>query len=205
MGSMWGRPAAPPHWPAGGGAPRRAAAPESAPRTAPARGPGGGYFWARWRRPASGTGEHRLPRNYTLGVSCEGKVEQTALCAPPATLAASTRRRTPRTSCGWWSTAPQAKMDSVFASSSQRSWSGKVPAQGEFFHGALNTKELKLLQTLVKGEFADLMVEDYRRKKVAVKCIKNDTTSQAFWERRLSGPGVHVPLLSTHLLCEMES
>ena len=55
-----------------------------------------------------------------------------------------------------------------------------MPAQGEFFHGALNTKELKLLQTLVKGEFADLMVEDYRRKKVAVKCIKNDTTSQAF-------------------------
>eukprot|EP00064_Thunnus_orientalis_P003230 superscaffoldBa00000255_g3239 len=45
---------------------------------------------------------------------------------------------------------------------------------------ALNRKELKLLQTIGKGEFGDVMVGDYRGTKVAVKCIKNDATAQAF-------------------------
>lgn len=68
---------------------------------------------------------------------------------------------------------------------------------------ALNRKDLKLLQTIGKGEFGgetvtppghhtgeiptnfspflpDVMVGDYRGTKVAVKCIKNDATAQAF-------------------------
>uniref|UniRef100_A0A671SQE0 Tyrosine-protein kinase n=1 Tax=Sinocyclocheilus anshuiensis TaxID=1608454 RepID=A0A671SQE0_9TELE len=45
---------------------------------------------------------------------------------------------------------------------------------------ALNRKELKLIQTIGKGEFGDVMVGDYRGKKVAVKCIKHDATAQAF-------------------------
>lgn len=74
----------------------------------------------------------------------------------------------------------------------------------------MNRKELKLLQTIGKGEFggeeafcsedrggrrslhllftssprsvfpSDVMVGDYRGTKVAVKCIKNDATAQAF-------------------------
>ncbi|XP_022435736.1 tyrosine-protein kinase CSK isoform X3 [Monodon monoceros] len=45
---------------------------------------------------------------------------------------------------------------------------------------ALNMKDLKLLQTIGKGEFGDVMLGDYRGNKVAVKCIKNDATAQAF-------------------------
>uniref|UniRef100_A0A8C2W9X7 Tyrosine-protein kinase n=1 Tax=Cyclopterus lumpus TaxID=8103 RepID=A0A8C2W9X7_CYCLU len=59
---------------------------------------------------------------------------------------------------------------------------GTVAAQDEFSRSgwALNRKELKLLQTIGKGEFGDVMVGDYRGNKVAVKCIKNDATAQAF-------------------------
>ncbi|KAA8596134.1 hypothetical protein FQN60_011425, partial [Etheostoma spectabile] len=51
---------------------------------------------------------------------------------------------------------------------------GTVAAQDEF------SRKLKLLQTIGKGEFGDVMVGDYRGTKVAVKCIKNDATAQAF-------------------------
>ncbi|KAJ8790276.1 hypothetical protein J1605_021353 [Eschrichtius robustus] len=59
---------------------------------------------------------------------------------------------------------------------------GTVAAQDEFFRSgwALNMKDLKLLQTIGKGEFGDVMLGDYRGNKVAVKCIKNDATAQAF-------------------------
>uniref|UniRef100_A0A671SQD0 Tyrosine-protein kinase n=1 Tax=Sinocyclocheilus anshuiensis TaxID=1608454 RepID=A0A671SQD0_9TELE len=59
---------------------------------------------------------------------------------------------------------------------------GSVAAQDEFSRSgwALNRKELKLIQTIGKGEFGDVMVGDYRGKKVAVKCIKHDATAQAF-------------------------
>ncbi|KAK2919747.1 tyrosine-protein kinase CSK isoform X1 [Channa argus] len=59
---------------------------------------------------------------------------------------------------------------------------GTVAAQDEFSRSgwALNRKELKLLTTIGKGEFGDVMVGDYRGTKVAVKCIKNDATAQAF-------------------------
>uniref|UniRef100_A0A672SCM9 Tyrosine-protein kinase n=1 Tax=Sinocyclocheilus grahami TaxID=75366 RepID=A0A672SCM9_SINGR len=59
---------------------------------------------------------------------------------------------------------------------------GSVAAQDEFSRSgwALNRKELKLIQTIGKGEFGDVMVGDYLGKKVAVKCIKHDATAQAF-------------------------
>ncbi|XP_042091174.1 tyrosine-protein kinase CSK isoform X2 [Ovis aries] len=59
---------------------------------------------------------------------------------------------------------------------------GTVAAQDEFFRSgwALSMKDLKLLQTIGKGEFGDVMLGDYRGNKVAVKCIKNDATAQAF-------------------------
>ncbi|XP_057203271.1 tyrosine-protein kinase CSK [Triplophysa rosa] len=59
---------------------------------------------------------------------------------------------------------------------------GTVAAQDEFSRSgwALNRKDLKLLQSIGKGEFGDVMVGDYRGSKVAVKCIKHDATAQAF-------------------------
>uniref|UniRef100_A0A4W4EC54 Tyrosine-protein kinase n=1 Tax=Electrophorus electricus TaxID=8005 RepID=A0A4W4EC54_ELEEL len=59
---------------------------------------------------------------------------------------------------------------------------GTVAAQDEFSRSgwALNRKDLKLIQTIGKGEFGDVMVGDYRGTKVAVKCIKHDATAQAF-------------------------
>ncbi|KAK2524560.1 hypothetical protein Q9233_009489 [Columba guinea] len=59
---------------------------------------------------------------------------------------------------------------------------GTVAAQDEFSRSgwALNMKDLKLLQIIGKGEFGDVMLGDYRGNKVAVKCIKNDATAQAF-------------------------
>uniref|UniRef100_A0A3P8ZNP6 Tyrosine-protein kinase n=1 Tax=Esox lucius TaxID=8010 RepID=A0A3P8ZNP6_ESOLU len=59
---------------------------------------------------------------------------------------------------------------------------GTVAAQDEFSRSgwALNRKELKIIQTIGKGEFGDVMVGDYRGTKVAVKCIKHDATAQAF-------------------------
>ncbi|XP_067275309.1 tyrosine-protein kinase CSK-like isoform X2 [Pseudorasbora parva] len=59
---------------------------------------------------------------------------------------------------------------------------GTVAAQDEFSRSgwALNRKDLKLIQSIGKGEFGDVMVGNYRGSKVAVKCIKHDATAQAF-------------------------
>uniref|UniRef100_A0A671MZ65 Tyrosine-protein kinase n=1 Tax=Sinocyclocheilus anshuiensis TaxID=1608454 RepID=A0A671MZ65_9TELE len=59
---------------------------------------------------------------------------------------------------------------------------GTVAAQDEFSRSgwALSRKDLKLIQTIGNGEFGDVMVGDYRGTKVAVKCIKHDATAQAF-------------------------
>ncbi|PWA22422.1 hypothetical protein CCH79_00016969, partial [Gambusia affinis] len=59
---------------------------------------------------------------------------------------------------------------------------GTVAAQDEFSRSgwSMNRKDLKLHQVIGKGEFGDVMVGDYRGTKVAVKCIKNDATAQAF-------------------------
>ncbi|KAG8440307.1 hypothetical protein GDO86_006172 [Hymenochirus boettgeri] len=59
---------------------------------------------------------------------------------------------------------------------------GTVAAQDEFSRSgwALKMRDLKLLHTIGKGEFGDVMLGEYREVKVAVKCIKNDATAQAF-------------------------
>uniref|UniRef100_H2V3G0 Tyrosine-protein kinase n=1 Tax=Takifugu rubripes TaxID=31033 RepID=H2V3G0_TAKRU len=59
---------------------------------------------------------------------------------------------------------------------------GTVAAQDEFSRSgwSMNMKDLKLQQVIGKGEFGDVMAGDYRGTKVAVKCIKNDATAQAF-------------------------
>ncbi|XP_069480605.1 tyrosine-protein kinase CSK isoform X2 [Ambystoma mexicanum] len=59
---------------------------------------------------------------------------------------------------------------------------GTVAAQDEFSRSgwALHRKDLKLLQIIGKGEFGDVMLGEYQGNKVAVKCIKNDATAQAF-------------------------
>ncbi|KAH0619883.1 hypothetical protein JD844_014269 [Phrynosoma platyrhinos] len=59
---------------------------------------------------------------------------------------------------------------------------GTVAAQDEFSRSgwSLNMKDLKLLQTIGKGEFGDVMLGEYHGNKVAVKCIKHDATAQAF-------------------------
>ncbi|XP_043072567.1 tyrosine-protein kinase CSK isoform X1 [Puntigrus tetrazona] len=59
---------------------------------------------------------------------------------------------------------------------------GTVAAQDAFSRSgwALNRKDLKLIQAIGKGEFGDVMAGDYRGTKVAVKCIKHDATAQAF-------------------------
>uniref|UniRef100_A0A3Q2CLY1 non-specific protein-tyrosine kinase n=1 Tax=Cyprinodon variegatus TaxID=28743 RepID=A0A3Q2CLY1_CYPVA len=59
---------------------------------------------------------------------------------------------------------------------------GTVAAQDEFSRSgwSMSRKDLKLHQVIGKGEFGDVMVGDYRGTKVAVKCIKNDATAQAF-------------------------
>lgn len=196
MGSMWGRPAAPPPWPAGSGAPRWAATPKSAPRTAPARGSGGGYFWARWRQTCFWY--VRAPSTPERHSGCElwGQGGANRILCHASHLSSSDKE--------------------VYSENLRQRWTLYLPHQAKG-HGVTRCllrvnsstghwtqRNWSCCRPLWSGELADLMVEDYRRKKVAVKCIKNDTTSQAFWEGRLSGPGVHVPLLPTHLLCEME-
>ncbi|XP_005994145.1 tyrosine-protein kinase CSK [Latimeria chalumnae] len=59
---------------------------------------------------------------------------------------------------------------------------GTVAAQDEFLRSgwALNRKDLQLFQTIGKGEFGDVVLGEYKGNKVAVKCIKNDATAQAF-------------------------
>ncbi|XP_043933126.1 tyrosine-protein kinase CSK [Protopterus annectens] len=59
---------------------------------------------------------------------------------------------------------------------------GTVAAVDEFSRSgwSLNMKDLKILQIIGKGEFGDVMLGEYRGNKVAVKCIKHDATAQAF-------------------------
>lgn len=59
---------------------------------------------------------------------------------------------------------------------------GTVAALDEFSRSgwSLVRKDLKLLQTIGKGEFGDVWEGDYRGARVAVKGIKHDATAQAF-------------------------
>uniref|UniRef100_A0A3Q3DPS4 Tyrosine-protein kinase n=1 Tax=Hippocampus comes TaxID=109280 RepID=A0A3Q3DPS4_HIPCM len=111
------------------------------------------------------------PGDYTLCVSCDGKVEHYRIIYHNGKLTIDEEE--------YFDNLMQ--LVEVTDQLMLCSWrifllmSG-VPAGG----WALNRKELKLLQTIGKGEFGDVMVGDYRGTKVAVKCIKNDATAQAF-------------------------
>ncbi|NXE03218.1 CSK kinase, partial [Chaetorhynchus papuensis] len=124
------------------------------------------------------------PGDYTLCVSCEGKVEHYRIIYSSSKLSIDeevyfenlmqlVERRTsspavsgraPLSLPGPW--APPAAPHRPL-----------LPRAGGW---ALNMKDLKLLQIIGKGEFGDVMLGDYRGNKVAVKCIKNDATAQAF-------------------------
>ncbi|NXW38529.1 CSK kinase, partial [Phaetusa simplex] len=112
------------------------------------------------------------PGDYTLCVSCEGKVEHYRIIYSSSKLSideevyfenlmqlVEVRSRLPEAAA----TAP-------------------VPLSqpGDRSFGDRRFGDLKLLQIIGKGEFGDVMLGDYRGNKVAVKCIKNDATAQAF-------------------------
>ncbi|XP_060030207.1 tyrosine-protein kinase CSK isoform X2 [Erinaceus europaeus] len=121
------------------------------------------------------------PGDYTLCVSCEGKVEHYRIMYHASKLSIDEE------------VYFENLMQLVEHYSSDadglctrlikpKVMEGTVAAQDEFLRSgwALNMKDLKLLQTLGKGEFGDVMLGDYHGNKVAVKCIKNDATAQAF-------------------------
>uniref|UniRef100_A0A670ZC57 Tyrosine-protein kinase n=1 Tax=Pseudonaja textilis TaxID=8673 RepID=A0A670ZC57_PSETE len=102
------------------------------------------------------------PGDYTLCVSCEGKVEHYRIIYSSSKLSIDEE------------VYFENLMQLVEVSLGQ-GWQGE-PRGG----WSLNMKDLKLLQTIGKGEFGDVMLGDYHGNKVAVKCIKNDATAQAF-------------------------
>uniref|UniRef100_A0AAY4DK52 Tyrosine-protein kinase n=1 Tax=Denticeps clupeoides TaxID=299321 RepID=A0AAY4DK52_9TELE len=121
------------------------------------------------------------PGDYTLCVSCEGKVEHYRIIYLNGKLSIDEEEyfdnlmqlveHYTKDADGLCTRLNKPKL-----------MEGTVAAQDEFSRSgwALNRKELKLIQTIGKGEFGDVMVGDYRGTKVAVKCIKHDATAQAF-------------------------
>ncbi|KAG5848836.1 hypothetical protein ANANG_G00103650 [Anguilla anguilla] len=121
------------------------------------------------------------PGDYTLCVSCEGKVEHYRIIYHDGKLTIDEEEffenlmqlveHYTKDADGLCTKLIKPKL-----------MEGTVAAQDEFSRSgwALNRKELKLLQAIGKGEFGDVMVGDYRGTKVAVKCIKHDATAQAF-------------------------
>ncbi|XP_019712761.1 tyrosine-protein kinase CSK-like isoform X3 [Hippocampus comes] len=57
-----------------------------------------------------------------------------------------------------------------------------VAVQNEFLSGGwvMNRNELKLLKIIGRGEFGEVLLAEYKKTQVAVKCLKNNTTAQAF-------------------------
>lgn len=121
------------------------------------------------------------PGDYTLCVSCEGKVEHYRIIYHSGKLTIDEEiyfdnlmqlvEHYTKDADGLCTRLIKPKL-----------MEGTVAAQDEFLRSgwALNRKDLKLLQTIGKGEFGDVKVGDYRGTKVAVKCIKHDATAQAF-------------------------
>uniref|UniRef100_A0A669BYF2 Tyrosine-protein kinase n=1 Tax=Oreochromis niloticus TaxID=8128 RepID=A0A669BYF2_ORENI len=99
-----------------------------------------------------------FPGDYTLCVSCDGKVEHYRIIYHNGKLTIDEEV--------YFENLMQPRA-LYFISYSMSGWS-------------LSRKDLKLQQVIGKGEFGDVMVGDYRGTKVAVKCIKNDATAQAF-------------------------
>uniref|UniRef100_A0A672F5U5 Tyrosine-protein kinase n=1 Tax=Salarias fasciatus TaxID=181472 RepID=A0A672F5U5_SALFA len=122
-----------------------------------------------------------FPGDYTLCVSCEGKVEHYRIIYAKGKLTIDEEgyfenlmqlvEHYSKDADGLCTRLIKPKVEE-----------GTVAAQDEFSRSgwSLNRKDLKLDQVIGKGEFGDVMVGDYRGTKVAVKCIKNDATAQAF-------------------------
>ncbi|KAM3842506.1 tyrosine-protein kinase CSK-like [Diretmus argenteus] len=121
------------------------------------------------------------PGDYTLCVSCEGKVEHYHIIYHNGKLTIDDEEyfdnlmqlveHYTKDADGLCTKLIKPKVEE-----------GTVAAQDEFSRTgwSLNMKDLKVLQAIGKGEFGDVMVGDYRGTKVAVKCIKHDATAQAF-------------------------
>ncbi|XP_067090146.1 tyrosine-protein kinase CSK-like [Osmerus mordax] len=121
------------------------------------------------------------PGDYTLCVSCEGKVEHYRIIYLDGKLSIDEEayfenlmqlvEHYTKDADGLCTKLIKPKLEE-----------GTVAAQDEFSRSGwlLNRKELNVLQSIGKGEFGDVMVGDYRGTKVAVKCIKHDATAQAF-------------------------
>ncbi|XP_020850180.1 tyrosine-protein kinase CSK [Phascolarctos cinereus] len=121
------------------------------------------------------------PGDYTLCVSCEGKVEHYRIIYSASKLSIDEEvyfENLMQLVEHYTSDADGLCTRLI----KPKVMEGTVAAQDEFSRSgwALNMKDLKLLQTIGKGEFGDVMLGDYRGNKVAVKCIKNDATAQAF-------------------------
>uniref|UniRef100_A0A9J7YGZ5 Tyrosine-protein kinase n=2 Tax=Cyprinus carpio TaxID=7962 RepID=A0A9J7YGZ5_CYPCA len=122
-----------------------------------------------------------FPGDYTLCVSCDGKVEHYRIIYHSGRLSIDEEEyfdnlmqlveHYTKDADGLCTRLIKPKL-----------MEGTVAAQDEFSRSgwALSRKDLKLIQTIGKGEFGDVMVGDYRGTKVAVKCIKHDATAQAF-------------------------
>uniref|UniRef100_A0AAY4DB74 Tyrosine-protein kinase n=1 Tax=Denticeps clupeoides TaxID=299321 RepID=A0AAY4DB74_9TELE len=121
------------------------------------------------------------PGDYTLCVSCDGKVEHYRIIYKDGKLSIDEEEffenlmqlveHYTKDADGLCTKLMNPKL-----------MEGTVAAKDEFSRSgwALDRKELKLLQTIGKGEFGDVNVGEYRGTKVAVKCIKHDATAQAF-------------------------
>ncbi|XP_041966330.1 tyrosine-protein kinase CSK-like [Alosa sapidissima] len=121
------------------------------------------------------------PGDYTLCVSCDGKVEHYRIIYHKGKLSIDEEEffenlmqlveHYTKDADGLCTKLIKPKLEE-----------GTVAAQDEFSRSgwSLNRKELKLHQTIGKGEFGDVMEGEYRGSRVAVKCIKHDATAQAF-------------------------
>ncbi|NWR33506.1 CSK kinase, partial [Tachuris rubrigastra] len=121
------------------------------------------------------------PGDYTLCVSCEGKVEHYRIIYSSSKLSIDEEVYFENLMqlVEHYTTDADGLCTRLIK---PKVMEGTVAAQDEFSRSgwALNMKDLKLLQIIGKGEFGDVMLGDYRGNKVAVKCIKNDATAQAF-------------------------
>lgn len=122
-----------------------------------------------------------FPGDYTLCVSCDGKVEHYHIIYKNGKLTIDEEgffenlmqlvEHYTKDADGLCTRLLKPKVEE-----------GAVAAQDEFSRSgwALNRKDVVLQSVIGKGEFGDVMMGDYRGTKVAVKCIKNDATAQAF-------------------------
>nr|XP_028599273.1 tyrosine-protein kinase CSK isoform X2 [Podarcis muralis] len=121
------------------------------------------------------------PGDYTLCVSCEGKVEHYRIIYSSSKLSIDEEVYFENLMqlVEHYTSDPDGLCTRLIK---PKVMEGTVAAQDEFSRGgwSLNMKDLKLLQIIGKGEFGDVMLGDYHGNKVAVKCIKNDATAQAF-------------------------